>query len=106
MVQTSQSGINLLDTPISDDRADALIARHILQDRWHPGRHEAQVESSSSRPKVWAMVRYLQAADVEEVAKTYGLSPEAIEATVAYYQRHRDLIDAAILLDDEEWNAS
>jgi hypothetical protein len=51
------------------------------------------------------MVRYLRVADVDEVAKSFDLSPEAIEAIAAYYQRHRDLIDAAILLDDEEWNA-
>jgi hypothetical protein len=52
MVQMSQRGAKLLDTPIPDDRAEELIARHIVQDRGHPGRHEAQVETSSSVPKV------------------------------------------------------
>jgi hypothetical protein len=106
MAQTSTTKSNLLRMAIPDDRADALIAQHIYQDPRHPGQHEAQIATPSSRPKVWAVIRYLQAADTAEVAATYDLSPAAIEAVVAYYRRHRDLIDAKILLENEEWAAS
>lgn len=106
MAQTSATRSGLLNTPIPDDRAEHLIAQHIYQDPRHPGRHEAQIETASSRPRIWALIRYLQAADAAEVAAAYDLSPEEIEAVVAYYQRHRGLIDAKVLLEDEEWAAS
>jgi uncharacterized protein (DUF433 family) len=35
--------------------------------------------------------------DVAQVAADYALPSEAVEAAMAYYRRHKDLIDARIV---------
>jgi uncharacterized protein (DUF433 family) len=37
--------------------------------------------------------------DIDKTAHAYSLSVEAVEAAVAYYERHRDVIDARITLN-------
>ena len=45
---------------------------------------------------VWALVGYLEAVenDVARVADDYEVPREAVEAALAYYRRHREVIDA------------
>lgn len=50
---------------------------------------------------VWALVAYLQVVggDRQRVAEDYELPNEAIDAVLAYYDRHRNEIDARIRLN-------
>ena len=49
---------------------------------------------------VAALIMYWEGIpDIQEVARAYDLTPIAVEAALAYYARHRDLIDARNLLD-------
>jgi len=51
--------------------------------------------------EIWALVAQLPAMDGDEVrlAAAYGLPPEVVRAAFAYYQRHKELIDAQIALN-------
>lgn len=52
---------------------------------------------------VWALVGHLPAVDgdVARLAEDYGLPLAAAEAALAYYERHREAIDARLLLNAE-----
>lgn len=45
---------------------------------------------------VWALVGYWQVNDhdIDLVARDYELPREAVQAALAFYERHRDVIDA------------
>ena len=43
--------------------------------------------------------------DVARAVQAYGASLAEIQAAIRYYDRHRDLIDAKLLLEEEESNA-
>jgi uncharacterized protein (DUF433 family) len=77
---------------------DALIVRHIEQDPISPDR----ARLSPSGVPIWAFVAYLRAVgdDFDAVAAEYALSEEEVAATLVYYQRHRALLDARILLQE------
>lgn len=47
---------------------------------------------------VWALIGYLPAVDndVAQVAEDYGVPQDAVVAALAYYQVHRNVIDARI----------
>lgn len=44
---------------------------------------------------VWAIVGYWKTVgeDIQKVAAAYVVPPEAVEAALAYYNQHRELID-------------
>ena len=72
---------------------DELIARYIEANPHRPGADEARlVERGVS---VWATIGdYLAAdGDLEQVMRDYALSREAVKAALAYYRRHKDIID-------------
>lgn len=48
---------------------------------------------------VWALVGYWQVngRDIDVVAKDYELPREAVQAAMAFYERHREVIDARML---------
>lgn len=50
---------------------------------------------------VWALVEHLQKVDSDSgrLAEEFGIPPEAVDAALAYYGRHRARIDARILLN-------
>jgi uncharacterized protein (DUF433 family) len=53
---------------------------------------------------VWALVMYLhEAADEDHgvVAADYCIPPEVVAAALAYYDEHRDVINARILLNHD-----
>ncbi len=80
-------------------REAALIARYIDADPNGRGPAEARlVEYGTS---VWALVAYWRACegDAAAVAQDHHIPIEAVEAALAYYERHKSLIDARLLLN-------
>lgn len=73
-----------------------LIARWIEQDPYRPGLGEARVIGYGV--PVWALVGYrlMVEGDADRVAQDYDLPREAVVAALAYYRRHRAVIDARI----------
>ena len=49
---------------------------------------------------IWALIGYLRVVDgnIEQVATDYDLPRDAVEAAIAYYNRHRQAIDAKLTL--------
>jgi uncharacterized protein (DUF433 family) len=78
---------------------DELIGRYIELNPRRPGLDRAELKEAGV--EVWALVAYYQDAgqgDVERVARAYAVPSEAVEAALAYYRRHQDLIDARLKL--------
>jgi uncharacterized protein (DUF433 family) len=78
-----------------------LIERYITEDPYRPGPAEARLATFGTH--VWAIVSYYQQAvhcDLDQVAGDYAIPREAVEAALAYYQAHKQVIDARILLND------
>jgi|SRR5215217_167429 len=65
--------------------------------------YEARMEASGARVKTIIKQLQIDDWDIEHVAQARDLSAEAVRAAIAYYERHKDLIDAKILLDDAEF---
>jgi uncharacterized protein (DUF433 family) len=82
---------------VGDAEVDALIE----QEPGRPGRHNARLVESGTH--VWAIIAYLQGTDwdIARVAEDYGVSEQSVRAAIGYYERHRDLIDAELLLQHE-----
>jgi uncharacterized protein (DUF433 family) len=80
---------------------ERLIERYIdpSWDRYPGGRADARLRDSGV--PVWALVGHLRAVndDVARVVADYDLPREAVDAALAYYRRHRDLIDARLILN-------
>lgn len=79
--------------------ADAWIWNHIMFLDGMRTPDEARMEATGTRVK--AIIRQLQLdnGDLEAVAEGYRLPLEAIRAAISYYERHKEIIDARILLD-------
>ena len=77
----------------------ALISRYIVTDRNGRGPDEASLARYGV--SVWALVAYLTAnkLDPAQVAADYDLPEDAVEAALAYYRCHKEIIDARILLN-------
>jgi uncharacterized protein (DUF433 family) len=70
-----------------------LIAGYIEPNPNRPGAANARIIGYAV--SVWALVGYLEAVpgDVARVAHDYHVPIEAVEAALAYYRQHRELID-------------
>jgi uncharacterized protein (DUF433 family) len=92
--QHSQS-VNGLSQSMAEDRADALIAAYIEPHPGNPGIAEYRLRVEENGYPVWAIIGSLPAYgdDIEQAARDYSVSREAIEAARAFYQRHREAID-------------
>jgi uncharacterized protein (DUF433 family) len=87
-------------TAQAEREAQALIERHIAPDP--AGRGAAYARLRDYGTPVWALIGYLggaAAGDVEQAAADYGIPGEAVRAALAYYARHKALIDAKLLLN-------
>lgn len=75
-----------------------LIAQYIEEDS-HSSPGSARLRESGV--EVWALVAQLPAVDgdVKRLADAYGIPRKAVEAALAYYRRHKELIDARIALN-------
>jgi uncharacterized protein (DUF433 family) len=79
----------------------ALIDRHIAQDGADCEPEGATLAATGAA--VWAIVGYWRDAvggDEEQVAADYAVPVEAVRATLAYYRRHREAIDARLAAND------
>ncbi|HKG24820.1 MAG TPA: hypothetical protein VKB09_04185 [Thermomicrobiales bacterium] len=93
---------------ISDDEAGRLIAKYIRQDPNHPGRHEAWADIGSDGAPVWHLILHLRGAGLDGVLRDRSLPEEAVLAAIAFYQQHRELFEAKLLLEaekDSQWKA-
>lgn len=77
----------------TQSRNDALIAAYIEPNPHHAGADEARLKQFGV--SVWAIIDKYQTAkgDIAQVARQYDVPVEAIEAAVAYYAKHRAVID-------------
>jgi uncharacterized protein (DUF433 family) len=68
-------------------------------DRYPGGRADARLRDTGV--PVWALIGHLQAVgnDFDRVAADYDLPREAVDAALAFYRRHKDLIDARLALN-------
>ncbi len=80
----------------TDTKRDELISRWIEPSPHKPGPAEAWV--LPYHVSVWALIAQLELDgwDLPGVADWYELPVEAVEAAVAYYERHRAEVDARI----------
>jgi uncharacterized protein (DUF433 family) len=70
--------------------ADMLIRQYIEADPARPGKAEARLVDSCV--PVWALIGHYQ-GDAERVARDYGVPLDAVKAALAFYHRHREIID-------------
>jgi uncharacterized protein (DUF433 family) len=77
-------------------RETALIDEYIEPNPHRPGLDEARLRQYGV--SVWAIVGYWKGfhEDADRVAKAFAIPREAVDAAIAYYLRHRLLIDARI----------
>lgn len=82
------------NTAVQDDES---LACYIEANPYYPTPDEARVKEYGV--SVWAIIAHLRAVggDAARVAEDYALPKEAVEAAIAYYHRHKDLIDARIV---------
>jgi uncharacterized protein (DUF433 family) len=75
------------------------ITHHIEEDAEHRGPARARLRDSGV--EVWVLVAQLPAMDGDPVrlAEAYSVPVEAVEAALAYYRRHRKVIDAQIAVN-------
>lgn len=83
-----------------DDRP--LVDRYIDQDvaRYAGGRADATLRGSGV--SVWAVVAFLRVYDNDrrKVAEHFDVSPDEVEAALAYYRFNKNYIDARITLNE------
>ena len=77
-------------------QTETLVERYVEANPHRPG--PADVRLRELCVPVWALVDYWRAADedLQRVAADYHLAEEAVEAALAYYERHQAVIDARI----------
>ena len=75
---------------------EALIRRHIEPNPHRSSLAEAWLKDSAI--PVWALVGSLPAVDydLDALADDYGLPREAVDAAMAYYRRHKAVLDARV----------
>lgn len=73
---------------------NALIEQYIERNPHRPRIDDARIKGHGVA--VWAIIGRLEAAggDIVQAAADYDLPPDAVRAAIAYYEQHRDAIDA------------
>ncbi len=84
------------------ENPDVLIERFIEPHPSKPGISNARLTTDRHVP-VWALIGHLDVVDgdADQVAHDYGLPREAVDAALAYYERHKASIDARLVLNRE-----
>lgn len=78
---------------------EVATERYIELDPRRPGPAEARLRASGV--PVWILVAQLSGVhgDIEQVAADYHLPPGEVRAALAYYQCHKQIIDARIAMN-------
>lgn len=87
---------------LTEEEIDALIAAHIEPHGDPRKRDRGEYWLKERGVPVWAIIGYLQGGgegDIDVVASDYGVSREAVEATIAYYERNKALVDARLMMN-------
>lgn len=81
--------------------AQELIRTYIYFSPRKAGLDEAQL--TTHHISVWAIIGYLSGPEgsIEETAHDYDIPVDAVRAAIAYYERHREVIDNRLLAN--EW---
>lgn len=86
--------------------ADTPIEQYLEPNPYRDGLDEVRLKGYGVA--VWALMGYLHTpgATIERVAADYGVPVAAVQAAYAYYQRHKDLIDARIAANNADQTVS
>jgi uncharacterized protein (DUF433 family) len=78
---------------LRNGRVDELIARYVELDPERPSKANARLKVS--HVPVWALAGYsgTVGGDVDRIAEDYDLPREEVEAALAFYERHKVIID-------------
>lgn len=83
---------------------DDLIARHIEPDSWSPGRADKARVREHGVSMAYLINCWLENdRDAAVTATYYEVTPEQMAAALAYYARHRAVIDARLTLLAADW---
>lgn len=83
----------------SKNAEDALIALHIEPHPAKPGLVNYCLKEEDGGYPVWAIIGDLAPGILseEDVIREFQISREALDAALAFYTRHREVIDARII---------
>lgn len=81
-----------------------IFEQWIAQDDAKPGRHNARLTTGPRVSLVIGTLRRLNWA-VAGAANEWVIPEEAVQAAIQYYEQHRPLFDAKLLLEAEEEDA-
>ena len=78
-----------------------IVDPELLERLIAPDARPADARLAESAYSVWSIIAYARAVgwDFEKVAEAYDLSTEEFAAALAYYELHREVIDAKITLN-------
>lgn len=83
---------------------DSLISAHIEPHPFRDSKAEARIRDAGV--SVWALVAaYLQTPGpnaLEQVAEAYDITVDDMRAALAYYKRHKRVIDARLITLDPD----
>ena len=79
---------------------DTLITDYVELNPDKPGFDQARLKEFGVA--IWALVAYYQVVngDLNQVAHDYEIPCEQVKAALAYYKRHRTLIDARVAINN------
>jgi hypothetical protein len=91
--------------PINATVDDAIVDAMIEQDPNKPGRHNARYKEYGTHVSTILGVLQRTHGDIAETAREWQMPEEAVWAAIRYYERHKELFDAYVLLQKEEQDA-
>ena len=80
----------------------ALIKRHIETNPYRPGPDDVRLVDSAV--PVWALIGHWKAVgrDAAQVVHDYEVSEEEMDAAMAYYRKHRAVINGRLAANNAE----
>lgn len=81
----------------------SVTTDQLVRDHIDAGGVASRARLRESGVPVWSIIGYLRMmdGDTTRVARAFRVPVEAIEAALAYYQRHEEAIDARLLINSE-----
>lgn len=87
---------------VKPHRGEKLISRYIDLPQPDYFQDVDRLRLRESGISVWALVGYLRATNggIRQTAQDYNISRREVLAAVAVYERHKDIFDARLLLNE------